>query len=88
MQNQPRLNRTGEMIIPAYVTSRILPGTVALFHGGWYNPGTDKSKLMPDGTDMRGAANLLIHNEDLPLTIVGMFPCKGLVQIEKCEGIA
>jgi len=29
----------------------------------------------------------LTHEEDLPVTIVGMFPCKGLVQIEKWEGV-
>ena len=56
----------GEMIIPAYVTSRVVPGTVFLFHGGWYTPGEDKSQLMPDGIDRGGAPSLLIHNEDLP----------------------
>ncbi len=76
-------NDIGEMIIPAYVTSRVVPGTVCIFHGGWYNPGGIKSRLMPEGIDRRGAPNLLTHNEDLPDTIVGFFPCKGLVQIEK-----
>ena len=41
---------------------------------------------MPDGIDTRGSPNLLTHNEDLPDTIIGFFPCKGLVQIEKWEG--
>ena len=40
-------NDIGEMIIPAYVTSRVVPGTVFIFHGGWYNPGKKKSELMP-----------------------------------------
>ena len=79
-------NDIGEMIIPAYVTSRVVPGTVFIFHGGWYNPSETKSELMPDGIDVGGAPNLLIHNEDLPTTIVGMFPCKGLVQCEKWDG--
>ncbi len=79
-------NDIGEMIIPAYVTSRVVPGTVFIFHGGWYNPSETKSELMPDGIDVGGAPNLLIHNEDLPTTIVGMFPCKGLVQVEKWDG--
>lgn len=78
-------NDLGQIIIPAYVTSRVVPGTVCLFHGGWYKPGEDKSRLMPDGIDMGGAPNFLIHNDDLPETIVGMYPCKGLVQIEKLE---
>jgi anaerobic dimethyl sulfoxide reductase subunit A len=79
-------NDIGEMIIPAYVTSRIVPGTVCIFHGGWYIPGEAKSGLMPDGIDTRGAPSLLVHNEDLPETIVGFFPCKALVQIEKWGG--
>jgi len=79
-------NDIGEMIIPAYVTSRIVPGTVAVHHGGWYQPSEDKSALMPDGIDRGGAPNLLCHDEDLPDTILGMLPCKGLVQIEKWEG--
>ena len=42
----------------------------------------EKTQLMPGGIDRGGAPNLLVHNEDLPQTIVGMFPCKGLVQVE------
>jgi len=80
-------NDIGEMIIPAYVTSRVVPGSVFIFHGGWYTPDESKTELMPEGIDWRGAANTLIHNEDLPLTAIGMFPCKGLVQIEKWDGV-
>lgn len=79
-------NDIGEMMLPAYVTSRVVPGTVYVFHGSWYKPDKEKSQLMPDGVDMGGAPNLLIHNEDLPLTIVDHFPCKGLVEVEKWEG--
>ncbi len=79
-------NDLGEMIVPAYVTSRVVPGTTFLFHGGWYRPDSEKSPLMPDGLDTGGAPNLQIHNEDTPLTVVGMFPCKGLIQVEKWEG--
>jgi len=81
-------NDIGEMIIPAYVTSRVTPGSVFIFHGSWYKPSKDKSRLMPDGIDMGGSPNLLVHDEDLPETIVGMFPCKGLVQAEKWDGTA
>ena len=77
-------NDIGEMILPAYVTSRIVPGTVCVFHGSWYVPGK-KTHLMPDGIDMRGSSNLLTHNEDLPDTVIGHLPCKRLVQIEKWE---
>jgi anaerobic dimethyl sulfoxide reductase subunit A len=78
-------NDIGQMILPAYVTSKVVPGTVCVFHGSWYTPGKNKNSLMPDGIDTRGAPNILIHNEDLPDTIIGFFPCKGLVQIEKWE---
>ena len=81
-------NDIGEMTIPAYVTSRVVPGTVFIFHGGWYRPGKNKSELMPDGIDMGGAPNLLIHDDDLPQTIVGTFPCKGLVQVMKLDGVS
>ena len=78
-------NDLGELVIPVYVTSRIVPGTVCIFHGGWYTPSEDKSRLMPDGIDKRGAPNFLIHNQDLPLTIVDFFPCKAAVQVEMWE---
>ncbi len=79
-------NDRGEMVLPAYVTSRIVPGTVAIFHGGWYAPGKEKSDIMPDGIDFRGSPNLLTHDVDLPETLVGSFPCKGLVDIRKWGG--
>jgi anaerobic dimethyl sulfoxide reductase subunit A len=78
-------NDIAEMVIPAHVTNRIVPGTVAIFHGSWYAAAEEKSHLMPEGIDRRGAANLLIHNEDLPQTIIDYFPTKALVQIEKWE---
>jgi anaerobic dimethyl sulfoxide reductase subunit A len=79
-------NDIGEMIIPAYVTSRIVPGSVAVHHGAWYKPSEVNSQLMPDGIDRGGSPNLLCHGEELPETIVGTLPCKGLVQIERWEG--
>ena len=78
-------NDIGEIIIPAYVTSRVIPGTINIFHGAWYTPEERRTKLMPAGIDIRGAPNTLTHNEDLPDTIIGFLPCKGLVQIERSE---
>jgi anaerobic dimethyl sulfoxide reductase subunit A len=76
-----------EIIMPAYVTSKVVPGTVNIFHGGWYRPGPTKTALMPDGIDLRGAPNLMTHyDEHLPDTIIDHQPCKALVQIEKWEG--
>ncbi len=80
-------NDIGEMTIPVYVTSRVVPGTVVLFHGGWYMRGKQRSALMPEGIDIGGSPNLLIHNEDVPARGIGMFPAKGLVQIEKWKGV-
>lgn len=79
-------NDIGEMIILAYVTSKVVPGSVCIFHGSWYRPSVEKSQLMPDGIDLGGSPNFLTHNEDLPDTIIGFLPCKGLVQIEKWGG--
>lgn len=79
-------NDRGEMVLPAYVTSRIVPGEVAVHHGGWYVPGEEKTPTMPEGIDRRGAVNLLTHDVDLPDTVVGCYPCKGLVDIEKWRG--
>jgi anaerobic dimethyl sulfoxide reductase subunit A len=80
-------NDLAEIIMPAYVTSRVVPGTVDIFHGGWYIPGKIKTDLMPEGIDTRGAPNLLTHyDEHLPDTILDHLPCKGLVEIEKWEG--
>jgi anaerobic dimethyl sulfoxide reductase subunit A len=76
-------NDIGEMLLPAYVTSRIVPGTSVIFHGAWYTPSEETSSLMPDGIDMGGSADVLTHNVDIPETIHGFYPCKGLVQIEK-----
>ncbi len=52
----------GEMIIPGYVTSRIIPGVAAVFHGGMYQPGGAKTDLMPDGVDRGGNQNFLIED--------------------------
>jgi anaerobic dimethyl sulfoxide reductase subunit A len=78
-------NDIGEMILPAYVTSKVVPGTVCVFHGGWYRPNEDKTDVMPDGVDVGGSPNMLIHSEDVPDRIIGVFPCQALVQIEKSD---
>jgi len=72
--------------MPACVTSKAVPGTVCVFHGGWYVPGKDKNVVMPDGIDLRGSPNLLTHNEDVPERIIGIFNCQALVQVEKLDG--
>ena len=78
-------NDRGEMVLPAYVTSRIVPGLITIHHGAWYVPGEEKTEKMPDGVDQRGCPNILTGSIDLPDTVVSGFPIAGLVEIEKCE---
>ncbi|MGB9022566.1 MAG: molybdopterin dinucleotide binding domain-containing protein, partial [Candidatus Bathyarchaeia archaeon] len=65
----------GEMIIPAYVTSRMTPGVVAIYHGGFYIPGSVKTALQPDGIDRSGNMNLLTVDQQPGTMVIG--PCIG-----------
>jgi anaerobic selenocysteine-containing dehydrogenase len=73
----------GEMIIPAYVTSRMTPGVIAVYHGGFYTPSGYKTALQPDGIDRGGAMNLLLEDEQPGRLING--PCigSGPAEVEK-----
>ncbi|MBF8265296.1 MAG: hypothetical protein HW384_1160 [Dehalococcoidia bacterium] len=70
-------NDRGKAIMPAYVTSRIMPGIVAIRHGGWYEP--DET-----GAD-RGASPSTLLGGDYTSCIT---PAKAsnLVQVRKIEG--
>ena len=67
-------NDRGEMIIPAKVTERIMPGVVDLPQGAWYRPDRD-------GVDRGGCANVLTKDAYSP----GGAVCHntGLVEVEK-----
>jgi anaerobic dimethyl sulfoxide reductase subunit A len=67
-------NDRGEVIIPAKVTERIMPGVVSIYQGAWYNP--DQR-----GVDRGGCANVLLKDEHSP---AGAF-CSNtaLVQVQK-----
>ena len=68
-----------------YVTSRMMPGTAAVFHGAWYTPKCDEpTETMPYGLDLRGTPNFLIGDEHAP-HIVGALLTAGLVEVEKVE---
>jgi len=56
----------GEIIIPAYVSSRVVPGTSNVGYGGWYEPSSLKTPLMPDGVDLRGMHNFLTPSSNYP----------------------
>lgn len=67
-------NDRGEMIIPAKVTERIMPGVVDIPQGAWYDPDEN-------GVDRGGCANILTKDVISP---GGAFPSNtALVQVEK-----
>jgi anaerobic dimethyl sulfoxide reductase subunit A len=67
-------NDRGAISILAKVTERIIPGTVSVFQGAWYDPD-------PSGLDRGGCANVLTLDEHSP---GGAFCSNAaLVQVEK-----
>ncbi|WP_434510384.1 molybdopterin-containing oxidoreductase family protein [Desulfitobacterium sp. AusDCA] len=78
-------NEYGEIVLPVYITSKIMPGTAAIYHGGWYQPNGVKTETMPYGIDRRGACNLLIGDTHLPHAL-GALLTAGLVEIKKFGG--
>ena len=70
-------NDHGKAVMPAYVTSRIMPGVVAIHHGGKYIP--DES-----GVDL-GASPSTVLGGDFESCITPL-KATSLVQIEKYQG--
>ena len=69
-------NERGEMLIPAEVTERIMPGIVAIPQGAWYDPDEN-------GIDRGGCANIFTKNLTSP---AGAFASNtALVQAEKAK---
>ncbi len=68
-------NDRGEMIIPARVTPRIMPGVVNIPQGGWYTPDAN-------GVDRRGCINVLTSEKPTPYAM-GNTQQTIMVQVEK-----
>lgn len=71
-------NGRGEMIIPAKLSQRIMPGVVDVKQGAWYSPDAN-------GVDRGGAPNVLTR--DTPSPSGGFVSSSCLVQIEKADGL-
>ncbi|MDR1358347.1 MAG: molybdopterin-dependent oxidoreductase [Coriobacteriales bacterium] len=80
-------NPQGEGILPAYVTSRVGPGTICMVYGAWYRPGLsqEQTERMPDGVDLRGSANNFTSSRMYPW-VKGNLHCASLAQVEKVNG--
>lgn len=65
-------NEQGTIVLPAYVTSRIVPGHVQIFAGAWYTPDSA-------GVDRRGSDVVLMHDDYAPM----MEPWNTRVEIKK-----
>ncbi|MCU0581089.1 MAG: molybdopterin-dependent oxidoreductase [Syntrophales bacterium] len=78
-------NEYGRTHMRAYVTSKIIPGTVAIHFGAWYMPDENKTEDMPYGMDTRGSCNFLIGDVHLP-HVVNSILTAGLVEVKKLGG--
>lgn len=77
-------NDAGEIMVPAYVTSRMTPGVTCVIFGRWQEHSSFKTELSPQGIDTRGNCNFLIKDEFYD-DILGALLCSDLVEIEKAE---
>ena len=70
-------NDKGTAVLPAYVTSRIMPGVVSIHHGGWYEPDEE-------GVDWGATPNVFLGDSESPVTAPHV---TNLVQVEKYLGL-
>jgi anaerobic dimethyl sulfoxide reductase subunit A len=69
-------NNKGVAVVPAYVTSRIMPGMIVIHHGGQYTPDAD-------GVDWGCTPNIFFTDPESPVTAPLV---SNLVQVEKFTG--
>lgn len=77
-------NDVGEVMVPAYVTSRLTPGTACLIFGRYYAPSDMRTPKMPDGIDRWGNCNFLIPN-DQHGDVIGPLLCAALIDVRKVD---
>ncbi len=77
-------NEVGQCIVPAYVTSRMSPGTCAILFGRWYEPSAVKTDIMPEGIDTRGNCNFLVPS-DFHDDVLGAALDGALVEIQSLD---
>ncbi len=70
-------NDRGKVVMPAYVTSRIMPGIIAMRSGGWYIP--DES-----GVDFGASASSLLGGDFE--SCIAPAKATSLAELEKYEG--
>lgn len=71
-------NQFGKVLRNAVLTERLVPGTVALPHGGWVNLDEET------GIDLGGAENMLTYGDTSVSGVSGFNTC--LVEYEKYDG--
>jgi anaerobic dimethyl sulfoxide reductase subunit A len=59
-------NDRGELVVPARVTPRILPGVVDIPQGAWWSPGESKGGSQSAPTDFGGCVNVLTSEKWTP----------------------
>ena len=77
-------NDAGEVMVPAYVTSRMTPGCACLIFGRYYSPSAIKTEKMPDGIDRWGNCNFLIPNNQHD-DIIGPILCAALIDVKRVD---
>ena len=77
-------NDLAEALLPAYVTSRLMPGVCCLIFGRHYQPSKMKTEKMPEGIDRAGCCNFFTSNEHYDYRR-GILLNNGLCDISKAE---
>ncbi len=70
-------NDRGGVLCGAYVTERLMPGTVYVDHGARYDP------IVPGKLDRGGAINTITPNKPVSKNATGMAVCGFLVDVER-----